>query len=648
MKRILILGAGGFIGHNLVRWFKERYDCWIRAVDRKYPQFSRTLADDFWVKDLRYIDNVDTVFNRDFDEVYQFACYDDKTEILTENGWKFFEDIMNSEEKVFTLNKDGFIELQTPISFLKKEYEGDMILFKGKSINIMVTPDHKMYIKRPHRDDYEFIDAEKCFKKRISFLRSAKWKGHQEDYYYFSGVYKKEVKKVEKIKMELFLEFLGYYISEGSCCDKKDGTYKIMISNRNKKLVERIKEVVKEMGFTPYVEKCRSIIMGVSFCSYQIYSFVSQLGKSNNKYVPKNIKNLDTYYLKILFDALMKGDGTKDGRCYITTSERLCSDFQEICLKLGYSTTVAVKYPKNDKWHVRYDIYISKSKKSRLLNYPERVKYKGFVYCVEVPNHLIFVRREGRTAWCGNCEMGGSGYIFTKKNDAVIMHNSAIINLNVARRAFEVGCGKLFFSSSACVYPEFNQKDPLNPDCREETAYPAQPDSVYGWEKLFAEIMYDAFSRNYNLDIRIARFHNIFGPEGSWNDGREKAPAAICRKVAVSDSVIEIWGDGQQTRSFLYIDECLEGVRRLMDHPEPLPPLNIGSEEMVTIDELAYKVMKIAGKTLKIRHIEGPTGVRGRCSNNDLIKKLLGWAPSQPLDVGLEKTYWWIYKQIYG
>ena len=319
MKRILILGAGGFIGHNLVRWLKERYDWWIRAVDRKYPQFSRTLADDFWIKDLRYVDNVDTVFNRDFDEVYQLAA-----------------------------------------------------------------------------------------------------------------------------------------------------------------------------------------------------------------------------------------------------------------------------------------------------------------------------------------EMGGAGFVFTKENDASIIHHSALINLNVARRAFEVGCGKLFFSSSACVYPEFNQKDPLNPDCREETAYPAQPDSVYGWEKLFAEILYDAFHRNYNIDIRIARFHNIFGPEGSWNDGREKAPAAICRKVAMSDSVIEIWGDGQQTRSFLYIDECLEGVRRLMDHPESLPPLNIGSEEMVTIDELAYKVMKIAGKTLKIRHIEGPTGVRGRCSNNDLIRKLLGWSPSQPLDVGLEKTYWWIYKQIYG
>jgi nucleoside-diphosphate-sugar epimerase len=206
---------------------------------------------------------------------------------------------------------------------------------------------------------------------------------------------------------------------------------------------------------------------------------------------------------------------------------------------------------------------------------------------------------------------------------------------------------KVFYSSSACMYPEYNQMDPENPKTAEDSAYPAQPDSEYGWEKLFSERMFLAFQRNYGLQVRIARFHNIFGPYGSWKDGKEKAPAAFCRKVAETPDggEIEMWGDGKQTRSFLYIDECLEGVRRLMDS-DFSGPVNIGSEEMVSINQLAEIVMEIAGKKLTIKHIDGPLGVMGRSSDNRLIKEKLGWAPSQPLKVGLEKTYRWIEEQV--
>lgn len=244
-------------------------------------------------------------------------------------------------------------------------------------------------------------------------------------------------------------------------------------------------------------------------------------------------------------------------------------------------------------------------------------------------------------------DMGGAGYVFTGDHDADIMHNSALINLNVGYRAVEMKVKKVFYSSSACMYPEYNQMDPENPKTAEDSAYPAQPDSEYGWEKLFSERMYLAFHRNYGLEVRIARFHNIFGPYGSWRDGKEKAPAAFCRKVAETPDggTIEMWGDGNQTRSFLYIDECLEGVRRLMES-DFTGPVNIGSEEMVTINQLADMIMEIAGKKLSIKHIDGPLGVRGRSSDNKLIKEKLGWAPSMPLREGLKKTYEWIEEQV--
>ena len=244
-------------------------------------------------------------------------------------------------------------------------------------------------------------------------------------------------------------------------------------------------------------------------------------------------------------------------------------------------------------------------------------------------------------------DMGGAGYIFTGENDANVMHNSALINLNVAEIAHTHGVGKIFYSSSACMYPGHNQLDPNNPNCEESSAYPANPDSEYGWKKLFSERLYLAYKRNYGLNVRIARFHNIFGTHCSWNNGKEKAPAAVCRKVAHAkdNDEIEIWGDGEQTRSFLYIDECIEAVRRLMES-DFSEPVNIGSEEMVTINELVSIAARVANKKINIKHIAGPIGVRGRNSDNKLLKNVLNWEPSQPLETGIAKTFEWVNKQI--
>ena len=246
-------------------------------------------------------------------------------------------------------------------------------------------------------------------------------------------------------------------------------------------------------------------------------------------------------------------------------------------------------------------------------------------------------------------DMGGAGFVFTGENDAEIMQNSVTINLNVLEEQRklneykEVNKTKIFYSGSACMYPEHNQLDPDNPDCRESSAYPAAPDSEYGWEKLFSERLYLAYNRNHDIPVRIARYHNIFGPEGTWKGGREKAPAAICRKVAYAGDTdtIEVWGDGEQTRSFLYIEECIEATYRMMNS-NFLGPVNIGSEEMVTINQLVDTAAKVAGKKISKNHIDGPLGVRGRNSYNDLVREKLGWDYSQSLEEGIKKTYDWI------
>ena len=246
-------------------------------------------------------------------------------------------------------------------------------------------------------------------------------------------------------------------------------------------------------------------------------------------------------------------------------------------------------------------------------------------------------------------DMGGAGFVFTGEHDAEIMHNSASINLNILETTKNRNIKRVFYSSSACMYPEHNQVDPAAPVTREDSAYPAAPDSEYGWEKLFSERLYLAYNRNHGMENRVARYHNVFGPEGTWTGGREKVPAAMCRKVAtaVADQTgeIEIWGDGEQTRSFMYVDECIEGTLRLTRSNFP-GPVNIGSEEMVTINQLARMVMDIAGINLKTRHVPGPEGVRGRTSHNDLIEEKLGWRPSASLRAGLEQTYPWIAEQV--
>ena len=244
-------------------------------------------------------------------------------------------------------------------------------------------------------------------------------------------------------------------------------------------------------------------------------------------------------------------------------------------------------------------------------------------------------------------DMGGAGYIFVGENDADIMHNSATINLNVLESARKSGVNKIFYSSSACMYPEHNQLDPDNPDLAEDTAYPANPDSDYGWEKLFSERLYLAYGRCYNMNVKVARFHNIFGPQGSWNNGKEKAPAALCRKVAMAehDGVIEVWGPGNQTRSFLFIDECVEGIQRIMES-DLTEPVNLGSTRKISINELVLLIAERSNKRVTIKNIDGPRGVMGRTSDNKLIKEKIDWAPDEDLETGIDKTYRWILGQI--
>jgi nucleoside-diphosphate-sugar epimerase len=312
---------------------------------------------------------------------------------------------------------------------------------------------------------------------------------------------------------------------------------------------------------------------------------------------------------------------------------------------------VDVKYPEHSKTHANEFI---KGDLTDQIFVDKVVQFRGYAnnFYTFVPSGFIETFDE---IYQFAADMGGAGYIFTGDHDADVMNNSAAINLNVLRSLKDLnelkGVNKttIFFSSSACMYPEHIQMDPENPGLREDDAYPAGPDSEYGWEKLFSERLYFAYNRNYGIPVRVARYHNIFGPEGTWRGGKEKSPAAICRKVAelsVEGGEIEIWGDGEQTRSFLYIDECVEATYRLVQS-DFMGPVNIGSEEMVTINQLADIAAKVSGKTITKKHIDGPLGVRGRNSNNDLIREKLEWDYSMSLEEGISRTYDWIHSQIY-
>ena len=280
------------------------------------------------------------------------------------------------------------------------------------------------------------------------------------------------------------------------------------------------------------------------------------------------------------------------------------------------------------------------------IKYPQFAEsYADYFYKVDLRDiksiQEIFTKNEIDEVYQLAADMGGTGYIGIGDHDSDIMHNSALINLNIISEAVKYKVNKILYTSSACVYPERNQMDPNNPNCEEHTAYPAEPDTEYGWEKLFSERLYLTHRKNYGIDAKVVRLHNVFGPYGSWNDGREKAPAALCRKIAETDNEIEVWGDGNQTRSFLYIDECIEGLLRIMQS-NITQPVNLGSEYLISINDLALLIADIANKKITIRNIDGPRGVIGRTSHNKLIKELLGWTPNEDLRYGLEKTYPWI------
>lgn len=285
------------------------------------------------------------------------------------------------------------------------------------------------------------------------------------------------------------------------------------------------------------------------------------------------------------------------------------------------------------------------------LKYPECGNTKANEFIIGDLRNIEFVKKiiteDTDEIYQLAADMGGAGYIFTGDNDANVMYNSVLINLNVLNESVVKNVKKIFYSSSACVYPAYNQEDPNNPKCDELSAYPAAPDSEYGWEKLFSERLYFSYNRNYNIDIRVGRFHNIFGPLGTWTGGKEKAPAAICRKVseAIDGETIEIWGDGKQTRSFLYIDDCIEAVIRFMNSNFK-GPLNIGSEEMISINDFTKMIIEISGKNLKIKNIEGPVGVKGRNSDNKMIREKLNWEPKLSLKQGITETYFWIKEQV--
>jgi nucleoside-diphosphate-sugar epimerase len=668
MKKALVCGAGGFIGSHIVsRLRQEGY--WVRGVDLKHPEFGYTESNSFIVGDLRDPGFVEYLFIRGFpgyDEVYQLAanmggagfvftgehdadilsdsalininiakqsvqqkvlpklfysssaciypeynqqdpinpkCFEDSaypaapdscvhpdTEVLTKKGFKLIVDI-NLEDEVATLNDFGYIEYHKPEFKHEYDFSGDLINIKTKYLSCKVTPNHnfatcdKFGELLPNVNAKEFISRNRICKGY--FKRNCKWIGKHSnnvvnlDPVYFNdtlprytkkGIIFKDkirIKKGFSLNIDHYLEFLGWFITEGNCGFYGGKDYITQI--RQYKHYDLVISLIKKMGVVATLSEGRIVIHQKIF-----WNHFSKMGKgAKNKNLPNWVLELPPEKLKILFKSMMLGDGTSiNGKnSYTTTSKRLADQFIEICLKIGYSTSLYIvkkELPYNDTYTVNISKQhlINKVQKDNITYFP----YIGKVYDLTVKNHRFFIRHDGKQTWTGNC---------------------------------------------------------------------------YGWEKLFSERLYFSFSRNYKLPIKIARFHNIFGVRGTFKGGREKAPAALCRKVieASNGGSIDIWGSGEQTRSFLYIDECVEGVRRLMGS-DFNGPVNIGSDEMVNINKLAEMIIKISGKDIKINHIDGPLGVRGRNSDNTLIKQKLNWCPSRPLIEGLIKTYTWIDEEI--
>jgi nucleoside-diphosphate-sugar epimerase len=686
-KTALVLGAGGFIGSHMVKRLRsEGY--WVRGVDLKYPEFSESEAHEFVVGDLRDFNFVERVLQykgpyknfynfvpsryiETFDEIYQFAadmggagfvftgendadimhnsatinlnvleaqrqlndlkqvnktkifysgsacmypehnqldpdnpdcreesaypanpdsCLHPDTEVLTEDGFKSIVEL-SLTDKVATLNDEGYLEYHYPIEKQELNFSGKLIDIKTKYLSCKITPDHNIVECNANGNDLKNTNAD-SFVNRNSivkgyFKRNCNWEGNlinekvivestsYSTFNFQSTKIENRKKNGYEFKLNDYLELISWFVTEGNCGFYKDKDYIVQIRQTKQLNLNNIIDLCKRMNIKTYIPKDNGRVI---IYSKVLYEHFKDFGVgSENKKLPDWILKLPKEQLKIVFDTMMLGDGTssKGKYCYSTISPRLRDQFIEICLKIGYASSVNTKLY-SDKKPI-YHIGISKQHLVHKVT-NDNIKYfeyDGKVYDITIPNHRFYIRYNGKHMWTGNC---------------------------------------------------------------------------YGWEKLFSEILYFAYHRNYGIPVRVARYHNIFGPEGTWEGGREKAPAAICRKVAYlpeAGGSIEVWGDGLQTRSFLYIDECIEATRRLMDS-DFMGPVNIGSEEMVTINQLVDTAAKVAGKKVEKDHIDGPLGVRGRNSNNDLIRKELGWDYSQTLEEGIRKTYDWIAQQIKG
>lgn len=661
---ILILGGGGFIGNHLVKRLR-RQGHRVRGVDLKYPEFTETIANDFVIGDLRDPYICKHIVDQKFDEVYQLAadmggagfvftgkndadimhnsalinlnmleacykrnckrifysssaciypeynqkdpdnpvcsedsaypampdsCLSSDTEVMTKNGFKFIGDI-TLNDKIATLSPTGYLEYHCPVDKQTLNYNGKIINFKSKFYDCLVTPEHKVATSKNRGGNLEkikakdFIAIEKVTKGY--FKRNCKWQGsdNREFVDIFPVKFEKNTNKQDrgnriksgmKFKIDDYIKFAGWFVTEGCCGFYRGKDYEIQIRQCKKGNLREIVSLCQKMGLT--IQKSSYENNRVIINSKALFNHLKDFGHgAKNKRFPSWILNLPEDKLKILFDTMLLGDGTlsQSKIAYCTSSPILRDQFVEICLKIGYACTILTKPPKgniNETYHINVSKYrtIHKVTDENIIY----LDYKGVVYDLTVPNHIFYIRRNGRHLWTGNS---------------------------------------------------------------------------YGWEKLFSERLYLAFAKNYGMEVRIARLHNIYGPEGTWQGGREKAPAALCRKVATAilknKPSIEIWGDGLQTRSFLYIEDCLDAMIKLM-RSEFQGPVNIGSEEMVSINQLAKMITDINGVISGIDHTDGPQGVRGRNSDNRLIEEKLQWRPKYSLKEGLIPTYIWIEKQV--